>query len=139
GLVVLERLGRATGGQERVKLADIWNDLPRRPRLIAVGSWLLLGAVVLVLLEVLERRTGLLSRLQRLSWGRETTGRPRRRFTLWRRRATAVTAVAPAPAIPEPAAVAPPTPPAPAAPAAEEASGMVDALRRARERSRART
>src|SRR5205807_1497343 len=99
----------------------------------------LLGAVVLVLLEVLERRTGLLSRLRPLSWGRETVGRPRRRFTLWRRRSVPAVPLSPAPAIPELAAVAPPTPPAPAAPAAEEASGMVDALRRARERSRART
>src|SRR5262249_6337281 len=63
GLVTLERLGRATNGQERVDLPDIWKGLPRQVRLIPIGHWLLLAAVVLWLAEVLERRTGLVTGL----------------------------------------------------------------------------
>ncbi|MHC4705592.1 MAG: VWA domain-containing protein [Planctomycetota bacterium] len=56
------RLSKATQGRERANLADIWNELPKQPQLISVSCWLLFAAIVLLLLEVLERRTGLLSR-----------------------------------------------------------------------------
>lgn len=71
GLVTLDRLARATGGKERLELATVWADLERRPRLIPAASWLILAAVVLFLLEVLERRTSLLSRFRRLTWAEE--------------------------------------------------------------------
>jgi hypothetical protein len=61
GLLALERLAQATGGQERVSLSGIWKDLPDRPRLIELSPWLAVMAVVVFLLEVLERRTGLLT------------------------------------------------------------------------------
>ncbi|MCI0526372.1 MAG: VWA domain-containing protein, partial [Nitrospira sp.] len=61
GSLSLEHLARATGGSERVDLAGIWKDLPKQPRRVEMGPWLLILAVVLFLLEVLERRTGLLS------------------------------------------------------------------------------
>jgi hypothetical protein len=67
GLAALERLARATGGKERVDLAGIWNELPRQPRLVELAPWLLAAAVVLLLVEVLERRTGLLARRARVS------------------------------------------------------------------------
>ncbi|MBN1765976.1 MAG: VWA domain-containing protein [Sedimentisphaerales bacterium] len=60
----MEKLARASSGRERIELAGIWDDLPRQGQLIDISRWLALGAVVLLLLEVLERRTGLLS-LQR--------------------------------------------------------------------------
>jgi len=57
----LVRLAKITGGKERIDLAGIWDDLPKRPQMIALSKWLPLAAVVLLLLEVLERRTGLLT------------------------------------------------------------------------------
>jgi hypothetical protein len=65
GLAALERLARTTGGKERVDLAGIWGELPREPRLVELAPWLLIAAVVLLLVEVLERRTALLT-----SWWR---------------------------------------------------------------------
>jgi Mg-chelatase subunit ChlD len=62
GIPALERMARATGGKERVELPGAWKELPRRPRYISIAPWLLLAAVLLLVLEVLERRTGLLSR-----------------------------------------------------------------------------
>ena len=61
GLQTLERMARATGGIERVNLGSIWSDLPRMPRMVSLAPWLLLAAMTLLLIEVLQRRTGLLS------------------------------------------------------------------------------
>ncbi len=62
GQAPLSALAKATGGSERtVNLTGIWDDLPKQPQMISIGPWLLLGAIVLLLLEVFERRTGLLT------------------------------------------------------------------------------
>jgi hypothetical protein len=61
GLAALEHLARSTGGQERIDLSGIWREIPRYSRMIEIGPWLLLAAVLLLLLEVLERRTGLVA------------------------------------------------------------------------------
>jgi hypothetical protein len=61
GARALDRLARATGGSERLDLASVWKDIPRRPRLMSAAPYLLLAAVVIFLLEVVERRMGLLS------------------------------------------------------------------------------
>jgi hypothetical protein len=61
GVAELERLAKSTGGCERVNLADVWRDIPKRPQQIPLGPYLLLAAVLLFLLEVVQRRTGLLS------------------------------------------------------------------------------
>jgi Mg-chelatase subunit ChlD len=128
GRVTLERLARATGGKERdVELEKIWQELPRKTRLIAVAPWLLLLAVLMVLLEVLERRTGLLSRP---SWLMRSTREERTARHAAAKPATAP--IQPSVAVPEP----PPT--APVAPAQEPASGVVDAIHKARERTRNR-
>jgi hypothetical protein len=66
GVDALERLAKSTGGCERLNLAGIWRDIPRRPRLIVLAPYLLLAAVVIFLLEVVQRRTGLLSLRRRL-------------------------------------------------------------------------
>jgi hypothetical protein len=75
GRETLERLARATGGVERADLPLIWDALPSRPQRIPLVPWLLTAAVVLFLLEVLERRTGLLASAA----GRAARLRPRRR------------------------------------------------------------
>jgi hypothetical protein len=61
GLSSLEFLAKTTGGCQRLNLADVWNDLPKKPRQILLTPYLLLAAVVVFLLEVLQRRTGILS------------------------------------------------------------------------------
>jgi hypothetical protein len=141
GLAALEKLGRATGGKERVELAGIWKDLPHKPRLVPVARWLLLAAVVLLLAEVLERRTGLLSRPRLLSLRGEREAAPARAKPVAPavpavRRARPVRRAAPAEEV---RTVEPPAAPAPAPVKAEEPGGMVEALRQARERARGRT
>ena len=61
GLATMERLAKATNGKQRINLGEIWDDLPRQSRLISLQPWLLIAALLLLLLEILERRTGLLS------------------------------------------------------------------------------
>ena len=41
-----------------MNLADIWKDMPRKPRLIPLAPYLLLAAVVLFLLEVVAAAHG---------------------------------------------------------------------------------
>jgi hypothetical protein len=71
GQTTLAHLAQATGGKERIELSGVWKDLPRRPRLIELAPWLLMLAVVLLLVEVLERHTGLLSARLLPVWQRE--------------------------------------------------------------------
>lgn len=61
GIVAMAQLARATGGRERINLADIWEDLPRQPQMLSMAPWLLFVAIILLLLEVFQRRTGLLT------------------------------------------------------------------------------
>jgi uncharacterized membrane protein len=71
----LSKLSRLTNGLERVNLAEIWQDLPRQPQIIPIAKWLIFTAIVLLLIEVLERRTGLVSRItlaKHLARARET-------------------------------------------------------------------
>jgi hypothetical protein len=61
GRAALDRLASVTGGTERIEVTGIWKDLPIRPRTTRLASWLLLAAAMLLLAEVLERRTGKVS------------------------------------------------------------------------------
>ena len=71
GEAALQSVARVTGGKDRPDLTGIWKDLPRYPRMVPIGRWLLLTAIVLILLEVLQRHSGLLSAgLQRVSFQR---------------------------------------------------------------------
>ena len=65
GLLSLDRLARSTAGKERIELAGIWQDLPKHPRILSIALWLISTAQVVLLLEVLERRTGLIARQRR--------------------------------------------------------------------------
>jgi Mg-chelatase subunit ChlD len=76
GVLAMERVAQATGGRERVDLAGIWKELPKQPRLIDLTPFLLGVAIVLLLLEVLERRTGMVSR-RRLALRRDREESPR--------------------------------------------------------------
>jgi len=61
GAETLSRLSQATGGVSRDDLGSLWKDIPRRPRAKDWTPWLLCAACALLLLEVLERRTALVS------------------------------------------------------------------------------
>jgi Mg-chelatase subunit ChlD len=61
GRETLRTLANMTGGVARAELASLWGDLPTVDRRVSVAHWLWLLAVVLILLEVLERRTGWVS------------------------------------------------------------------------------
>ncbi len=137
GVATLERLARATGGRERVELPSLWREMPKAPRLVEAGPWLLLAAVVLLLLEVFERRTGLLTRGGRLTWDRARAvgialgRRPKKPAAkpLPQPVAPAAAKPAPAPVAPEPPASAPPpSEPQPAG------AGLLEALRKVQSR-----
>jgi len=66
GRAALARLAQITGGQERIELAGVWKDMPRRARLIELAPWFLLPALILLLAEIFERRTGLITSRMRI-------------------------------------------------------------------------
>jgi len=61
GMETLARLAQSTAGQERLELSGVWKDLPRQSRLIELAPYLLFAAIALLLIEVLERHTGLIT------------------------------------------------------------------------------
>ncbi len=80
GHLILERLARITGGHQRIDVSDVWRDFERRPRAVELAPWLLALALVLLLAEVLERRTALLSTGRwPLRVRRKVEARPKRR------------------------------------------------------------
>lgn len=62
----LRRIAHITGGTERTNPDEIWHDIPRKPRNTPLAPWLFLLALILVLIEVLQRRTAALALLPRL-------------------------------------------------------------------------
>jgi hypothetical protein len=145
GLPALQRLARATGGQERLEPSGIWKGLPRYARLMPVGRWLLAAAVALLLLEVLERRTGFLSRQGHLVWEAAQVPAARARKLAVRKPRAGARSTAPQAAAAPAAPVQPVTPavPAPApvpvtTPEVRQEGGLIEALRKARQRTRGR-
>lgn len=129
----LQKLAELTGGRERIDLAGMWNELPTQAVTVRIGHWLAMLAMALLLLEIIERRTGLLD-------GRVKIGRLR----LKRERTVSGNVVAPIRKIRLDSRAVAPTPEA-AAPVEKpetplvEASPTLDAMRRARERSKRRS
>jgi hypothetical protein len=142
GRAALARLAQATGGKERVEISGVWKDLSRLPRLIELAPWLLMLAVVLLLIEVLERHTGLISArlLPELKRGRERIREARPAKLKWPRKKRPVEIAEPAPS--QPAADQPDQSDQPARPGGEPAvapAAILDALRHAREQAKERT
>jgi Mg-chelatase subunit ChlD len=141
GAETLAQLAQATGGQERLDLGGVWQALPRRLRLVELAPYLLLLAAILLLLEVLERQTGLLS--QR-AWPLLAEARVRLPQRKWRQRGSPRSAEpAPVPSEPLtnlPLVDAPISAPAPVTDLkASAGEPLKDALAQARERARAKT
>lgn len=59
----IPRLSGLTGGKERASLESIWQDMPVTVRTRPIAKWLILAALIVLLLEVLEHRTSLISRI----------------------------------------------------------------------------
>jgi Mg-chelatase subunit ChlD len=57
------RLSALTGGKERANLEGIWQDMPVTVQTRPISKWLILAALIILLLEVLEHRTAVISRL----------------------------------------------------------------------------
>jgi hypothetical protein len=156
GLAALDRLAKATGGKERVDLGSIWADFPRQPRWVEIGHWLLVAAVLLLLVEVLERRTGFLALLIRRKQKARAEAKPPARppepskgwSWLKAGRKTTQAASQPAkvpsptgkPTTPLPELPLPPTPekepPRQPIHSGEGQGGLLDALRQAQKRAR---
>lgn len=130
---MLASMAAATGGRERVDVTAIWDDLPVKKQLISLTPWLVLIAVVVFLLEVFQRRTGLLSTL---NWQIAIPEKVKQlqRVRLKRHKPAKRKEAARTPAAPEPVEVPPP--------AKVESTGkqeLVDALSRARQKAQSRT
>lgn len=63
GRATLQLLADITDGQARAELGTVWDDLEPIERFATIAHWLWLAVVVLLLLEVLERRTSWVSQL----------------------------------------------------------------------------
>lgn len=61
GRDTLRTLAHITGGVARTELASMWQDLPTVDRRVSIAHWVWIAAIVFILLEVLERRTGWVS------------------------------------------------------------------------------
>ena len=76
GLDNLRRIAQGTSGEPRDDLAGIWDAMPQRARYLAIAPWLALTSLALILIETLQRRTGLLSEpLKALKIRRQKTAR----------------------------------------------------------------
>ncbi len=139
GQAALARLGQATGGKERVELSGVWKDLPRLPRLVKLSPWLLMLATVLLLVEVLERHTGLISArlLPELKRGRERIREVRPAQLRWPRKKRPVEIDKPAPS--QPAVDQQTQPETEQVEPAVAPAAILDALRQARQQAKERT
>ena len=137
GVLALENLGKATGGRERANLSSAWKDLPRLPRMLDMTPWLLAIALILLVAEVLERRTGLLSSRGFGRLGiRRTAVRELAPMVVRRKGTTSGSEMKPASgASPGEALQSQPEP----APVQESGPSLADALSRARRQAGART
>jgi Mg-chelatase subunit ChlD len=151
GAAALAQIATTTGGKPREEIPKIWGDLPVKSRYVELAPWLLVFATVLFLLEVLERRTGWVTRLvapksalprvESEKGGDHEAAPVEKTVFPWFVRKLARSTVAPSVAVSEMAkpvsasGIEPKS--APQKPAGTEST--IDALRKARERASRRT
>ncbi len=150
GAATLAQIATTTGGRERVEIPKIWSELPVKSRYVELAPWLLVCGAICFLLEILERRTGWVSKL----FGRkvivkidadegeisETKPAAKAAFPWLPRKPARAVTKSTAPQTKPAATTAAPanaTKPAPEQPASTESA--IDALRKARERAKNRT
>ena len=61
GTEALKHLASATGGVERIELSGMWREIPKVPRFFDISPWLLYVAIMILVAEIFQRRTGWLS------------------------------------------------------------------------------
>lgn len=61
GFNALQKLANTSGGRECGNVGTIWNDLPKQIGFLDISSWLYMLAILFLLIDVLQRRTGILS------------------------------------------------------------------------------
>ncbi|MDR0610316.1 MAG: VWA domain-containing protein [Planctomycetaceae bacterium] len=61
GAETLRHLAATTGGCERVELSGMWKDIPKVPRYFDLSTWLIYVAILCLVAEIFQRRTGLMS------------------------------------------------------------------------------
>ncbi|MGB0583032.1 MAG: VWA domain-containing protein, partial [Limisphaerales bacterium] len=61
GRATLENISATTGGRERIDLSAIWETLIAEAQYIDIAVWLIMAGLLAFLLEVFQRRTGLLT------------------------------------------------------------------------------
>lgn len=61
GISTLQTIAEITGGSERDRLSDMWDDIPRTRRGYSCARWLILLTLCIFFLEIIERRTQLVS------------------------------------------------------------------------------
>ena len=59
GRDALDQLAEITQGRERIDLSQIWASLQRVPRSFDLAKWLLFAGMLCFLVEILQRRTGM--------------------------------------------------------------------------------
>lgn len=74
GAETLKYLASTTGGVERIELTGMWKDIPKVPRFFDLASSLIYLAMACLVLDIFQRRTGLVS-----SWGKRLIARLLRR------------------------------------------------------------
>jgi Mg-chelatase subunit ChlD len=119
GMRNLERFAHVSGGKERVDFSRIWSDVSERRQPVSLTNWLLSLAILLLLLETVERRTRLI-----------TLAMPARIRTEKHVRAARTVAVA----VPSSEAEEPSAPPVP--PDSAESTTLLDALDKANQRAK---
>jgi Mg-chelatase subunit ChlD len=145
GAGALAQIAAISGGKDRVEIPQIWADLQSRPRYVETGPWLFVLAVILFLLEILERRTGWIGRLiaRKLPVLKpaieetDKSGPPsRKRWRFGKRTVQPTDSVRPKPAA---AVISESTPLQPQPEDSGARNSSLDALRHARERAERRT
>ena len=135
GAIALERLASSTGGIQRSDLGGVWDELPRRLRYVPLSPWLLSLALMVLLAEVLQRRTGMLSLLR--SGTRNIRFRAEMTEVMSRTRATKIKK---ARKVDEPRPIVPAEDSrVPEAAGVEDSASLIDALNVARARAQRRT
>ncbi len=119
-------LSATTGGHERLLPDGLWDELPSLPRRLELMPWIALFAVILLLIEVAERRIGIASALFRRVPRFPGASVPLPRIKKQRKRKPS------SELLPEIEPVPPPNMEAPEA--GEESGSLSEALRRARRR-----
>jgi hypothetical protein len=149
GAATLAQIAMTTGGRERVEIPKIWSELPIKSRYVELAPWLLVLGAILFLLEILERRTGWVSKL----FGRkavvktesseaeiaETKPAAKTAFPWLISKPARVTKSAAPQTKPAPPTAISTAAPKPAAEKPVSADSAIDALRKARERAKNRT